>query len=346
MRAAVLTGRRRIEIRDVPALECGPGQVVVRPVSTGICGTEQHVWNGEFEARVAYPAILGHEFGGRIARIGPGVMGWREGDAVVVDPIIPCRQCTACHTGRYNACGSLKLRGIDLPGAMAEEVVCDAWQLFRYPAALPLAQSALAELYSIGCHAASRAALEPADTVAVFGAGKVGLAVIDVLKAMGVHHLFAVDPEDARLARATRLGADLTVNPRAADPVVAIRAATGGAGVDRVIEAVGHFDEIPGRLPPVAAGAELLRPGGRMVVLGQGPQSTPLFFKPLVWKEIEIVMSRVSRGEFARAVRLMESGRLHPDVIITHTAPLAEAGALFEAMEHDRAGYVKVILAI
>ena len=346
MKAAVLTGKRTIEIQDIPSPECREGQVIIRPEYVGICGTEQHVFNGEFEERVKYPAVLGHEFGGVIQKTGAGVTGFKEGERVVIDPIIPCRRCTACHHGHFNACGTLKLRGIDLPGGMAEEVVCDEWQLFPYPEPLPMEHSPMAELYSIGCHCASRCSLDPADTIAVFGAGKVGLSVIDVVKQLGVHTLFAVDTVDERLARARELGADVCINPHKENPVEKIMDMTGGKGVDRAVEAIGHYDEIEGVEPPVSACGIVLRPGGRMVVLGQGPQKTPLFLKPLVWKEIEIIMSRVSRGEFPRAVRLMEKGKLHPDTIITGIYPLEKAGEMFELLEKNKADHVKAVLKI
>lgn len=346
MRAAVLTGRRIIEIKDIPAPEPNENQVIVRAAYTGICGTEQHIWNGEFEQRVKYPAVLGHEFGGYILKTGRNVTGFKEGDKVVVDPIISCHTCPACHEGRFNACRSLKLRGVDLPGGMAEEVVCDLSQVFRYPDHLPMEHSPMAELYSIACHCAVRARIRPADTVAVFGAGKVGLSVIDVFRQMGISRLFAVDTVDDRLAKAAALGADRTINPRHEDPVAVIREATDGTGVDLAVEAVGHYDEIDGILPPVAAAGEALRNAGRLVVLGQGPQHTPVFFKTLVWKEIDMVMSRVSLGEFPRAVRLMDRGLLHPDKIISGVFPLEKTGEMFERLEKDKAGLVKVVLKI
>jgi threonine dehydrogenase-like Zn-dependent dehydrogenase len=274
------------------------------------------------------------------------VDGFKEGDRVVVDPILSCRRCAACHEGRFNACGSLRLRGIDLPGGMAEQVVCDAFQLFKYPESLPMEHSPMAELYSIACHTAVRAGLAPADTVAVFGAGKVGLSVLDVFRQMGTYRLIAVDVIDERLAIAERLGVDVTINAKKEDPVAKIMDMTEGTGVDKAVEAIGHYDEIDGVLPPVAAAAEVLRSAGRMVVLGQGPQETPLFLKPLVWREIEIIMSRVSLGEFGRAVRMMERGVLHPDELITDTCPLAETGAMFEELEKDKASHVKVVLEV
>lgn len=346
MKAAVLTGKRKIEIQDIESPTCGPGQVIVRPEFTGICGTDQHVFNGEFEGRVAYPAVLGHEFGGRVVKTGADITGFREGDRVVVDPIIPCRRCTACHEGHFNACRSLKLRGIDLPGGMAEEVVCDEWQLFCYPEPLAMEHSSMAELYSIGCHCAVQARLAPGDTVAVFGAGKVGLSVIDVFKQLGVHTLFAVDVVGGRLAKAEELGADICINPLEENPVERILDITEGKGVDRAVESVGHYDEISGIEPPVSACGSVLRSGGRMVVLGQGPQKTPLFLKSLVWKEIEIIMSRVSRGEFPRAVRLLEGGKLHPAVIITGIYPLEQAGEIFEMLEKNREDHIKAVLKI
>lgn len=346
MKAAVLTARRTIEIQDIPSPELSDDRVIVRSEYVGICGTEQHIYNGEFEGRVKYPAVLGHEFGGTVLKTGKNVTGIKEGDRVVIDPILPCRRCAACHEGRISSCRDLKLRGVDLPGGMAEEVVCDAFQVFPFPESLPMEQAPMAELYSIACHSAVRMTPAPADTVAVFGAGKVGLCIIDVLKQMGVYRLFAVDVIDERLSIAEEIGADIVVNAAKEDPVQAILKNTDGKGVDKAVEAVGHYKEIKGVLPPVAAACEVVRNGGRVVVLGQGPQNTPLFIKPLVWKEIEIVMSRVSRGEFSRSVRLLEKGALHPEKLISGVYPLEKAGEMFEVLDTDKANYVKVILKV
>ena len=180
----------------------------------------------------------------------------------------------------------------------------------------------------------------------MFGTGKVGLSVVDVLRQLGPHTLIAVDTVDERLARAETLGADVCINARTKNPVETIMDITGGEGVDRAVEAVGHFDEIEDRDPPAAACGRVLRPGGRMVILGQGPRETPFLLKPLVWKEIEIIMSRVSRGEFPRAVRMMERGKLHPETIITGIYPLEKAGEMFEILEKNKADHVKAVLNI
>ncbi len=346
MKAAVLTSARNIEYSEVPEPGINEDQVLISPLFTGICGTDQHIFNGEFEGRVDYPAILGHEFGGVVLQAGAHVTTCREGDRVVVDPIIPCRKCRPCHEGKLSSCVNLKLRGVDVPGAMAEQVVADENQVFAFPDTLSFEWAPMAELYSIACHAAVRGGVKPADTVVILGAGKVGLSLVDVFRNIGTADLISVDPVPERRAVAARLGADYTIDPGKENPVDVVETLTEGRGADIVVEAVGHYDVTSCMKPPIAAGAEMVRNGGRMVILGQGAQETSVLFKPLVWKEIEIVMSRVSRGEFSRSVSMMERGLLHPDLIISEIFSLEDAHNVFLNMEQDKASCIKAVLRI
>ena len=113
MKAAVLYDDKMIEPQNASDPQIGPNEVLLASGTAGICGTDLHVYRGEFKARVAYPAILGHEFGGVIEEVGKDVQGYKRGDRVVVDPIMSCHHCEACLTGHINACSTLKLLGID-----------------------------------------------------------------------------------------------------------------------------------------------------------------------------------------------------------------------------------------
>ena len=126
MKAAILHGRRDIRPGDLPDPEAGPGEVIVSVEYVSICGTDHHVYLGEFEGRVSYPAVLGHEFAGVVESAGEGVEGLSPGDRVAVDPDLPCGRCPACRDGRSSGCQRLKLIGIDRPGAFAEIVAVPA----------------------------------------------------------------------------------------------------------------------------------------------------------------------------------------------------------------------------
>ncbi|MFQ6049316.1 MAG: zinc-binding dehydrogenase, partial [Phycisphaerae bacterium] len=152
MKAAVQVADRRIEFCDVPTPSPGPGQVLVRSLQASICGSDQHVYKGEFAGRVKYPHIGGHEFAGVVEAVGQQVRGLSVGDRVVVDPLVWCGRCRACLEGHYSACRSLKLVGIDLPGGFAEYVCAEQDKCFKLPEEIGDEQAALIELYSVGVH--------------------------------------------------------------------------------------------------------------------------------------------------------------------------------------------------
>ena len=344
MRAAVVEKPGVIAVRDRPEPRPGPGEALVRVAYASICGSDHHAYRGEFGARVRFPAVLGHEFCGTVAALGPGVEAPAVGTRVVVDPVLHCGRCPACRGGQLSSCRSLRLLGIDLAGGFAELVAAPAGALFPVPEALPPRLGPLVELTAIACHAAARSRYAPGESVAVFGTGKLGLAVLALLARSCPSRLVGVDLDGWRLSLAKRLGATDVINVSEADPVAAIRELTGGEGVDLAIEAVGSFREVPGRRPPVTAAVESVRHGGRVLVLGQGGGEQPVAWKSFVWKEAEIIASRVSRGEFPRALELVASGRMPAGELVTHELPLEEAPRAFRMLDAGEPGVLKILL--
>jgi alcohol dehydrogenase len=205
----------------------------------------------------------------------------------------------------------------------------------------------MVEVYGLAHHVLSRGRVQPGETVALLGAGKLGLAVLDVLRhAVGPAATLVTDVQPVRLAIAAKLGADRVIDVNAEDPVEAALALTGGAGVDCVIEAIGHFHEIPGRQAPLADAVRMVRPAGRIVTAGLGEQLSPVHFKTLVLKEAEIIASRTSLGEMARAAQLLAKGVLHPHLLITDEVPLREIGDAFAKIDREAADTIKVVVDV
>ena len=347
MRAAVLVADRRIEIEDLPDPVPGPGEVLIVPAYASICGTDEHVFAGEFAGRVHHPLIQGHEFCGTVAALGAGVHDLAVGDRVAVDPIVPCGRCPACLIGRMNGCQSLKLLGVDLPGGFATRVVAAAHSCFRVPPALAMRDAVLTEVYSIGCHATRRAQVDPGDVVVVLGAGKLGQAVLENIRHTAARLVIVTDLVPERLANATALGADVVIDVSREDAVRRVLDLTGGAGADRVLECVGHARLVgPNPAEPMTQAAEMVRAAGRVVVLGQGPVPAPILFKPFVWKEAEIIASRVTLGEFPRALAMLADGWFHPERLITHRLPLERAAEGYRLLADPSQRALKLILEI
>lgn len=347
MKAGVLYGDRKIEVRDVADPTPGPGEVIVESSFGGICGTDVHIYRGEFRSRVRFPAIQGHEFGGVVVELGPGVSGWARGDRVAVDPIIPCRACPACLRGQINCCRSLRLLGVDDDGGFGRLVAVPQGNLYRLPDEMPMEHVPMVETFALGHHVLDRGRVQPGETIAILGAGKLGLSVLDVLcHGASPASTLVSDLQPFRLEVARRLGADVTVDVTREDPVDRAMEATGGAGVDCVIECVGHYHAVERREPPLAQAVRMVRHGGRIVTAGLGEQLTPIHFKTLVLKEAQIVASRVTLGEFARAIRMLAKRLLHPELLVTDRMPLRDVARAFEKVDREDPTTIKVVLDI
>jgi len=347
MKAAVLTNYGHIEWQDVPCPEITESQVLVKINYAGICGSDMHVYHGDFHPRTPLPLIMGHEFSGEIVEVGKQVMDYNLGDRVAVDPVSWCAQCPACRVGHYPACTSLRLLGIDSHGGFAQYVAAESFMLYHLADNISDPHAALIEVLSIGFHACARAGLKRGDSLAIFGAGRIGQCILQAASTITDNTIYMVDILDERLT----LAADsydqvVPINAMQHDPVHAIGNSTKGQGVDVAIEAVGHAHAIEGQSHPVAQAVDVIRGAGTVCVLGLGDDPVPLIMKDLIWKEARLVASRVSHGEFAVTIDHLAKGLLKPDVLISATLKASQAQRAFDLVEQKPAQYLKVLLEI
>ena len=347
MKAGILYDDRDIRVGDAPDPDLGPDEVLVETGYAGICGTDVHIYRGEFHARVTYPAIIGHEFGGTLQDVGREVSGLRAGDRVVVDPILSCRTCPACLSGHLNACQTLRLLGVERNGGFGQYVAAPADRVYSLPDSIPMAYAPMVEMYSLGHHILQRGQVQPGETVAILGAGRLGLSVLDVLCHSANPALTIVtDLQPLRLEIARRLGADYVLDIKQEDPVQRTLELTQGLGVDCAIEAVGHYHVVEGQEAPMAQAVKMIRAGGRIVTTGMSEQLSAIHFKTLVLKEAQVIASRVTLGEFPRAIRLLSKGLLHPELLITHQMALRDIGAAFDRVDQENPDTLKVVLNV
>jgi 2-desacetyl-2-hydroxyethyl bacteriochlorophyllide A dehydrogenase len=347
MKAGILYNERDIRVGDAPDPRIGPDEVLVETGYAGICGTDLHIYYGEFHGRVQFPAILGHEFGGIIQEMGKNVKGFQVGARVVVDPVISCHSCPACLSGRLSACRTLKLLGIDLNGGFGQYVAAPANRVYRLPDGIPMTYAPMVEMYGLGHHILQRGQVQPGETVAILGAGRLGLSALDVLcHNAGPARTIVTDLQPFRLEIARKLGADYIIDITQEDPVERVMEITQGGGVDCVIEAVGHYHLIKGQEAPLAQAVRIIGSAGRIVTVGLGEQLTALHFKTLVLKEAQIIASRVTLGEFPRALRLMEKGLVHPEILVTDQIPLRDVATAFEKIDRADPDTLKVVLDV
>jgi L-iditol 2-dehydrogenase len=341
MRIAELYALRRIRVVDGPAPEPKPGEVLVRVKAVGICGSDLHDF---LEGRIGdqecvYPMVLGHEPAGLVAKCGAGVTGWREGDPVAVEPALYCYHCEFCRSGRHNICANIRFMSSPVdPGFFREYVVAPAGNLLPVPRGLGLKEATLFEPLAVVLHSLKFAAVRLRATVAVFGAGPIGLLTILALKLSGAGRVWAVEPVAARREMAKAAGADAVLDPTAVDPVREILHDTGRRGVDVAIDCAAR-DQTMNQCIGVTSN------GGRVVITGIPSETqVALDFHVARRKELTLYNVRRSCHDSETALELLAEAPARFGAMITHSLPLEQAQAAFEMLEHYSDGAGKVIL--
>lgn len=342
MRALQLVAPREMEVQTVAdPPDPGPGEVAVRLRACGVCGSDMHYYLEGCTAGTpaVYPQILGHEPAGEIAAIGPGVERFKEGDRVAVEPALICGRCVFCRTGRRNLCENLRfMGGVQLPGLLREYAVVPVENVLRLPAEMDFATAAMIEPVAVLLHSLNLAQLRFGETVAVMGAGPIGLLALLVSKLAGASTVVVADKVPHRLKKALDLGADLAVDVSRESVSDAVKDLTGGRGAHVIFDAAG-------KAASLNASLHALRPGGRIVVIGiPSERETPLEFWQGLQQEATIIVQKRNNANDHDALELIESGRLDPRVIVSHNFSLANGAAAFETMGAYADGVIKPLI--
>lgn len=331
MKALVYLGPRNMELQDVPDPVPGPREVVVSVAASAICGSDLHGFRQASPRRIP-PLVMGHEIAGRISEVGEDVDPAIVGTRVIVKPVVSCGTCARCAEGRPNLCPNRKLMGMDFPGGFADACVVPGSHVLPIPDRLPDDVASLTEPLANAIHTVTRAVRE-GDDVLVIGAGSIGLFAVRASVLAGAARVFVSDPLAPRLELAAAQGG---VPLTAEDPSAAVTEATGGGGVDVVIDAAGF----PSTWTLALAAA---RPGARIEAVGLGAAEGPISYHAVVSKGLTITGSYACTDEdFARAVGLLADGKVRVDGWITRM-PLADGQRAFEALA-DGTELVKVVL--
>ncbi|MFC3495866.1 zinc-dependent alcohol dehydrogenase [Glycomyces rhizosphaerae] len=301
----------------------GPGQVQIAVAYNGICGTDLHILSGHMDARVATPAIIGHEMSGTIAALGEGVADWAVGDPVTVMPLAWDGTCPACLAGNQHICQNLDFVGIDSPGALQGRWNVDAGLLVPLPASLSLQHAALVEPTAVAVHDVRRAELEPGQKAVVIGGGPIGVLIAAVARSFG-GEVVVIELDPGRRERIAELG--FTVLDARDDTVAWVEEWTAGAGADVVFE-------VSGAAAAVLGAVDYAKVRGTLVVVAIHPEPRPINLQRVFWRELRLLGARVyQREDFDTAVALLDSGEIPADALITKTVPLAEIQSAFDAL--------------
>ncbi|MCC6039051.1 MAG: L-threonine 3-dehydrogenase [Armatimonadetes bacterium] len=329
------------ELIDTPVPKVGAGEALVRVKYASICGSDVHLyqwlpWMAEHMKEI--PRIVGHETAGEVVAVGEGVTEVEVGDFVVLETHIACGSCYQCRTGRMHVCRNLKILGFDMDGSFAEFVKVPARNCWKVPPSIPREWVSLMEPMG---NAVDTVLAEPisGQRVAILGCGPIGLMGIAIAKACGATLIIASEPHPFRRELAKRMGADIVVNPEEQDLVEIVLAETNGDGVDAVAE-------MSGSPKAFSQAIEIVTPGGWVSLLGLYNQ--PVTFNPsdAIMKAIRIhtITGRKMFSTWETVTRLLATGKVDLEPLITHRFPLEQFDDAFQSMIRHEA--IKVVFEI
>lgn len=341
MKALVLKEYGRFSVDEVARPVPGSDEVIVRVRACGICGSDVHGMDGSTGRRIP-PIIMGHEGAGEIVEVGPAVRDWVKGDRVTFDSTLYCGGCWHCLRGEVNLCDERRVLGVSCAefrrdGAFAEYVAVPQRVLYRLPDNLSFQQAAMVEAVSVAAHAVGRTPLSADASAAVLGAGMIGLLVIQVLRAAGCGRVIAIDLDDGRLRLAQKLGATATLRADLPDLAGRVNALCDNRGADAVFEVVGLATT-------VKAAVECARKGGSVTLVGNAEPRADLPLQSVVTRQITLIGSCASAGEYPACLELIASGKVNVTDFISAESPLEEAAQWFERLHSREEGLMKVLV--
>ncbi len=337
MKALVYEGAWQMPLRQVqaPRVET-PDDMIVAVQAVGICGSDVHGFKGTTGRRKP-PIIMGHEFTGTITAVGSNVSDKRVGDRVVVNPILACGKCDNCLAGLSNICFNRSGLGVNLNGAYADAVRVHQKMVYSLPQDMTWEQGTLVEPLAVAMHAVNLTPFQMMDTVAVVGAGTIGLLTLVAAKLRGAGKVIITDVSPHRLEMARRLGADIAINVAAKDPVAVVQEQTRGLGASAVIEAVGIT-------PTVKQSLALVRNGGHVTWIGNSDPEVQINMQQIVTREVTVAGAYGFNQEFGQSIETIRSRRIDPMLLVERRAALKEGTQIIDDLAKGNLDLVKVIL--
>jgi (R,R)-butanediol dehydrogenase/meso-butanediol dehydrogenase/diacetyl reductase len=335
MRAAVMTEQRTLAPMDVPDPAPGAGEVLLEVTRCGICGSDLHM--RDMPERFGTGCIIGHEIGGVVSQIGPGVGGWQRGDRVAAYHSVSCGSCANCLAGDEYMCTRAALLSLGLgavPGGYAESIVVPVKTLFRVPDSVSDEEAALAEPLAIGMHGVVKAGVDPSVPTVVLGAGPIGAMSALALRFAGHEKIVLVEPNEYRRALMERLG----FRAVGLDDVAAAVDAALGARPGAVLECSGN-----GRAAQLAI--DLVGYRGRVVLQGRPSRPVEISQATVLIKEVELVGAvSCTEPEFAEAIGHLAAGRVPTKDLVTATVGLAGVNDMFDELLSPGNAHLKVLV--
>ena len=336
---AIVSAPGKVEFQERRLPEILPKEVLIGVKASSICGSDLHIFKGKHPS-APLPVAIGHELSGEVLRIGNEVSRLREGDRVVVEPVITCGQCYFCQKGEYNLCSQISFQYRKGQGAFAPYFIAKEDWVHILPDGVSYEEGALIEPLSVSHHAFKKGNLQPGHTVAIFGAGAIGLMLLLLTRLSGAGEVFMVDVQDHRLKKARAFGATYTLNNSEGEAAPRILEKTSDFGVDRAFEAVGLESTLVQSL-------KVLKKGGSSVVVGIfEEQEVKIPVNLFIQKEIALIGSQGYCWDFQSALKLLAKGRIHLGEMITHVLPLSSLQKGFELLMDPKSEAIKVVIKL
>jgi D-arabinitol dehydrogenase (NADP+) len=327
MKAAQINQPNQIEIIETPIPKTVDDEILVRVMASGICGTDVHIFRGEYMGD--YPVIPGHEFSGVVEAVGDKVTRFKPGDRVAIEPNIACDNCYHCLNNRHNFCLNWRAVGVTRPGGMAQYVTAPEKSVFDI-GTLPFEKGAFMEPLSCVLHGVERLQPELASRIAIFGAGPIGILLLQALQIYGAAAITVVDKHATRAAFARQAGADqvyTSLDDLSSDEF------------DAVVDATGA-------IPVMSRCIEFVRHGGKVLLFGVPPAGKTLSLEafPIFRKGLTILSSFTSLRNSYQALDLLQHERIALDGLISHRLPLKALQDGIEQIERGADDVKKVII--
>ena len=338
MLSVVVDQPNSLAIQEIPLPEPAPGEARVRVRWAGICGSDLHIFHGH-NPFVSYPRVIGHEFFGRIDAVGDGVDPARIGERVTVDPVISCGHCHACRIGRRNVCRNLSVLGVHRQGGFSQFVCAPAANCYLIPDNITSTCASIIEPFAVAANVTTRTGVLPSDVALIYGAGPVGLNLLQVLKKVHGIKAYITDHFDERLALALACGAsaDEIINTSRESLPDALKKRGVEGGPTLIYDAVCH--------PSILEEAvRIAAPAGRIGVLGFSTTPSAIPQQELTKKELTLYASRLNCAMFPTVIDWITRGLVDPGHIITHKVDFHDVAGAFDIAERNPRESCKVLL--
>ena len=332
----VMTEPGKIEFREVPVPEIGAGQVLVKIMEIGVCGSDIH---GEHPF-TSYPVTQGHEVSGVIEKLGDGVEGLKVGQKVTIQPQVVCGECWPCRNGKYNLCESLKVMGFQTTGVASEFFAVDAEKITPLPEEMSLEEGAMIEPLAVAVHAVRRAGDVTGKDICVLGAGPIGILVAQAAKGLGAGRVMVTDVSGLRLEKAKECGADMVVNTRERDFGEAFVEFFGPDKADVIYDCAGN-DVTMGQAIKYA------RKGSTIILVAVFAKMASVDLAVLNDHELDLNTSMMYRSEdYEKAIELVQEGKVRLMPLLSKRFPFREYLEAYKYIDENRESTMKVLIDV